>query len=472
MELRQTLQLKQQLRLTLQLQQAIKLLQLNRLELANLVQEELAENPVLEEMPTVNAEEVPMTNLEIPEPTQQEPKEDDDWKKIIEEVREMGPLPSTGTRRNEDLPPFESTLSKGEDLYDHLNWQLRMSRLSDQDLAIGSEVIGNLGNNGYMPVDAIPAIAQELRCMEDDVDRVRRIVMNFDPVGVAATCIEECLEAQVLVLHPGNALVLEVVRCHLKDLVGRNILTLARRLGVTDEEMEEAREVIVSLDPKPGRNFTGEQTRYVVPDVFVRRMDDDYIVLLNEDGLPKLRISGYYKNLIDRGLRDVDTKEYLKKKVRSAVWFLKSIHQRQSTVRLVAESIVRFQRGFLDNGVGQLKPLVLRDVADDIEMHESTVSRVTSNKYMHTPRGIYAMKFFFNPGIESSSGADLASEAVREKIRTLISQENARTPLSDQQLVALLDQQGLRIARRTVAKYRGQLGILSSSKRVKLGHER
>jgi len=468
MELRQTLQLKQQLRLTLQLQQAIKLLQLNRLELANLVQQELSENPVLEELAASRPEEVPMAQLDVPEPKQESPKEDDEWKQVIRELREMGPVGGGRIRRSSEVPPFEASLTKGEDLYDHLLWQLRMARLTEHERRIGVELICDLGPNGYLASESVASVAERLECSEEEVHGVRHLVAEFDPVGVATLSLEECLEVQARFFYPENELALVVIRHHLPDLVGRNILGLARKLEVSHEELEEAREIIVSLDPKPGRNFTGDETRYVVPDLYVRKVAGEYVVVLNEDGLPKLRISSYYRKLIDGKITE-ETKDYLKQKVRSAVWFLRSIHQRQSTVRLVGESIVRFQRAFLDHGVSRLRPLVLRDVADDIQMHESTVSRVTSNKYVHTPQGLFPLKFFFNPRIESTRGADLASEAVRDKIRDLIGRENSRKPLSDQQLVEILHGQGIHIARRTVAKYRGQLGILSSSKRVKVG---
>jgi len=466
-ELRQSLQLKQQLKLTVQLQQAIKLLQLNRLELADLVQQEISENPLLEESGRASADEVPISSLEIPEPQQEPPKDDDDWKKVIEEVRAMGPLPTTGVRRNDDLPPFEANVTRGEDLADHLLWQLRMTRLTEREQRIGAQIIGNIGPNGYLRDDGLESVAQNIPCDMEETDAVRKTVLRFDPVGVGARDLEECLLVQAEVYFPEEEVVHRIIHGHLPDLVGRNILNLAKKLCISDAQLEEARQIILSLDPKPGRNFGEDETRYVVPDLYIRKDKDEYVVVLNEDGLPKLRISPYYKNLIDRKITE-ETKEYLKKKVRSAVWFLRSIHQRQSTVKLVGLSLIKFQREFLDHGVSHLRPLVLRDVADDIEMHESTVSRVTSNKYVHTPQGIFPLKFFFNRRIESKQGLDLASEAVREKIRGLIEGEEPRKPLSDQSIVKLLSKEGLTIARRTVAKYRTQLGILPSSKRVRL----
>jgi len=292
-------------------------------------------------------------------------------------------------------------------------------------------------------------------------------IQRMDPLGVAARSLEECLSVQAEVHFPGNELLQKVIQHHLSDLVGRNILALAKKLDVDHDVLEEIRQIITTLDPKPARNYTGEDAQYIVPDVFVRKMGDDLVVFLNEDGLPKLKIGSYYKSLLDGHLTG-ETKEYLQKKVRSAVWFMRSINQRMNTVRLVAESIVRYQRDFFLSGVAHLRPLVLREVANDIGMHESTVSRVTSNKYMHTPQGLYSMKFFFNPGIGSSQGEDVASETVKQRIRTLVSEEDRRRPVSDQQLVEILDKEGLSIARRTVAKYRTQLGILPSSKRVYL----
>ncbi|MBM4355605.1 MAG: RNA polymerase factor sigma-54 [Deltaproteobacteria bacterium] len=467
MELRQNLQLRQQLRLTMQLQQAIKLLQLNRLELATLVQQELAENPVLEELATGRPEEIPMADLDGTSHAQQDPRDDEEFRKLVEEFRQLGPVASGPIRRNDDLPPIEASLTRHEDLHDYLFWQLRMARLTDIQRRIGAEIIGDIDDNGYLAADGVPTIAGRLSVASEAVEEVRSRILQFDPVGVAAVTLEECLLVQAQVYFPDHLLVQRIIKGHLADLVGRASLTLHRKLGVTEAQLEEARELVTSLDPKPGRIYAGDDTQYVVPDVYVEKTAEGYVVLLNDDGLPKLRISAYYRNLVDRNIT-ADTKEYLKKKLRSAVWFLRSIHQRQSTVRLVAESIVKFQKDFLDRGVSALHPLVLRDVAEDIEMHESTVSRVTSNKYMHTPQGLFPMKFFFNPRIESSGGEDLASEAVREKIRELIAREDPRQPLSDQQVVDTLAGKGIKLARRTVAKYRDQLGILPSSRRVRI----
>lgn len=476
MELRQTLQtkLEQRLTLTLQLQQAIKLLQLTRLELANIIQQELAENPVLEEIPAPSAEEIPVANLDLSNPPEEQGESgvvqtdgEQEWRKVIEEFGEAGPLPSTVVRRDDDLPPMEANLSHKDDLYDHLQWQLRMSPFSEAEQHIALEIIGDIDHNGYVPEDEVEVVAQRLTVAPDEVERLLKIIQNFDPVGVASRTLVECLSVQAKVLYPGDEIILRVIEHHLNDLVGRSILTLHQKLGVTPEEIEEVRMLLSALDPKPGRNFSGEEAQYITPDVYVLKVGDEYVCSLNEDGLPKLKLSPYYKGLLNRQINQ-QTKDYLKKKVQSAVWFMRSIHQRQSTVLLVAESIVRFQKEFLDKGIAHLKPLVLRDIAEEIGMHECTVSRVTSNKYIHTPQGLFSLKYFFNSRIETSDGEDVASQAVRDRIKTLVDHEDPRRPISDQQLVELLEKEGIHIARRTVAKYRTQLGILSSSQRVKI----
>jgi len=461
----------QRLKLTIELQQAIKLLQLTRLELLATIQQELAENPVLEEIPVVEQEEAAASQQ------QQEPAapqdgtipDDDDWKKTLEEYRDRPPLPGSGRpARSDDLPTADAALVEREDLYDHLLWQLQMSKLDPTAMVIGTEIIGNLGENGDLAPAVVESIAEKLAVPLERAHVVRRVIQRFDPVGVASISLEDCLLVQAEVYYPEDALLQTIIRDHLAELVGRNMAGLARKLGVNDEDVEDVRDIIMTFDPKPGRSLGGESANYVEPDVFVEKAGDDYIVFLNEDGLPKLRLSAYYTGLLETGIKK-DTREYLKKKVRSAEWFMKSIHQRQQTIRVVAESIVRFQKEFLDRGMDGLKPLVLRDVAADIKMHESTVSRVTTAKYMHTPRGLFPMKFFFNARLGSDSGDDVATQTVKEKIRILVAQEDPRKPLSDSELVARLSESGVRIARRTVAKYRELLGILASSKRIRPG---
>jgi len=237
-------------------------------------------------------------------------------------------------------------------------------------------------------------------------------------------------------------------------------------MGKSNEEIRMALDIITQLDPKPGRLFSGERPQYISPDIYVYKIGDEYVIMLNEDGLPKLRVNSLYKKALEGGKSiTADTKEFLQEKLRSAIWLIKSIHQRQRTIYKVTESIVKFQRDFLDQGISQLKPLILKDVAEDINMHESTISRVTTNKYVHTPQGVFELKFFFNSAINRVHGDSIASESVKEKIRKIIQEENRRKPLSDKNIVEMLKTEGIDIARRTVAKYREMLGILPSSKR-------
>jgi RNA polymerase sigma-54 factor len=298
------------------------------------------------------------------------------------------------------------------------------------------------------------------------VERVLGRVQEFDPIGVAARSLQECLILQARKLGVGNTIVEIILQEHLRNLEKKRYDVIAKKLDVTLEEVLVAVRIIVNLEPRPGRSYTGEEPLYITPDVNVYKIDDEYVVVLNDDGLPKLRISSYYKSILSgwEGTSN-STKEYIQDKLRSAAWLIKSIHQRQRTIYKVACSIVKFQMEFLDKGIAFLKPLILRDVAEDINMHESTISRVTTNKYMHTPQGILEMKYFFKSSILQKAGDKISSETIKEKIRKIVAQEDPNAPISDQEIVALLKASQIDIARRTVAKYRESLGILPSIKR-------
>ena len=289
-------------------------------------------------------------------------------------------------------------------------------------------------------------------------------------MGVAARDLKECLLVQIYDMKGPEDLNLErIIENHLTDLEKKNYGAICKTLGITMEEVIKRVKIIEELEPKPGRQFGGTPAHYIIPDIYVIKRGEDYVVMLNEDGLPKLKISPFYKNLLEQqASAQHNTKEYIQGKLRSAVWLIRSIHQRQRTIYKVTESIVRQQQEFFDKGIAFLKPMVLRDVANDIGMHESTISRVTTNKYVHTPRGIFELKFFFNSGISRVHGSDVASESVKEKVKTIIAAEDATHPYSDQKIVELLLKENINIARRTVAKYREMLGILPSSKRKKV----
>ncbi|ATB35995.1 RNA polymerase sigma-54 factor [Cystobacter fuscus] len=497
MELKQSLKLSQQLVMTPQLQQAIKLLQLSRMELLEQVREEMDQNPLLEQ-----PDEAPFGDLTDKEPGEAsmeaanteiprdlEPRTPDtatefkadkdgppeiDWEAYLNSYQFNEPTTASnkGNVATDDMPSFEANMVEKEDLVDHLQEQLGTLRLNDAERRIGMLILGNLDHDGYLKLEEVEGdplirLANEADVPMSVAERTLRRIQNLEPKGCAARDLQECLLIQVAALKDKHAPLLGlIIKRHMKYLESKNLPAIAKDLKVSLEEVVEASKLLPRLDPKPGRNFSGDDAQFITPDVFVYKMEDDYTVVLNDDGLSKLRISGMYRNALKAGgVGPGQTKEFIQEKLRSAQWLIRSIHQRQRTIYKVTESIVKFQREFLDQGIAHLKPLILRDVAEDIGMHESTVSRVTTNKYVHTPQGIFELKYFFNSSIARVSGDDTASEAVKHHIKQLVSQEDPRNPYSDQKIVELLKAQGTEIARRTVAKYREVLNILPSSKR-------
>ncbi len=478
LELKQQLKLTQQLVMTPQLQQAIKLLQLSRLELVETVRQELETNPVLEET-TYELEETEevlasekdkkseKAEEQIEEvQVKEETPEDFDWESYIEEYS-VGSPAIVENEYFKELPPLENRLVKKTSLDSHLIWQLRLSDVGAEEKEIGSIIIGNLNRDGYLKA-SLEEIAEMGNTSVEEVEKVLRKIQEFDPLGVAARDLKECLLIQARNLDPPNELVIAIIERHLHNLENKNFYAISKALKRPPEEIERAIQIITNLDPRPGLAYNEEETQYISPDIYVFKIDDDFVVVLNEDGLPKLRISSFYKDALKKdGNFPEFTKDYIQDKLRSATWLIKSIHQRQRTIYKVAKSIVKFQRDFFERGVTHLKPMVLRDVAEDVNMHESTISRVTTNKFMHTPQGIFELKFFFNSSINSVVGESVASESVKEMIRRIIQNEDPEKPYSDKKIVELLREQNIKIARRTVAKYRELMGILPSSKRKK-----
>jgi RNA polymerase sigma-54 factor len=492
-EIKQHLKLSQQLVMTPQLQQAIKLLQLSRMELVDLVREEMMENPVLEDSVETQQEQSKEreemgsegeadqrletagdTEIAAPDATkldkESEVKTDGaavneiDWENYLENYTMAPPMPAYRAN-NDELPSLESTLTKRASLFDHLTWQLKLSPLSEEEQAVGMHIIGNLDNDGYLKDPPLEEIAAEARVTCEFAQTVLKRIQQFDPVGVAARTLEECLLIQAEHVGIDDELVIQIIKGHLSNLEKKNYQAIARDLKESLEEIYEAAKAIMELDPRPGRQYTADEPHYITPDVYVHKVGDKYFVVPNDDGLPKLKISSFYRTALSGSPQ---AREYIQDKLRSAQWLIRSIQQRQRTIVKVTESIIKFQREFFDKGIAYLKPLILRDVAEDISMHESTISRVTTNKYVHTPQGIFELKFFFNSGISRTDGDEVASEAVKNKIKAIISGEDAKHPHSDQKIVELLRDQNIDIARRTVAKYREQLGILSSSKRKQI----
>ncbi|MBW1975018.1 MAG: RNA polymerase factor sigma-54 [Deltaproteobacteria bacterium] len=465
LELRQQLKVMPQLVMTPQLQQAIKLLQLSRLELLETIQQEMEVNPALEEVveeQEVNpsAETKDTKEVEVVETM----RDDFDWEVFLEEYNSSTPVVYE-KEEGQDFPAFDRKLASPSSLQDHLMWQLRLSNFSEEEVRIGEQIIGNIDPNGYL--DA--SLEEIARITDSNVDRVEDVLKRiqlFDPVGVASRNLQECLMVQANLYFPENELVKTIIEKYLKYLENKNYAELVRKLKRPSEEVKEAIEVILSLNPRPGSAYSSEEPQYISPDVYVTKVDDDFVIMLNDEGLPKLRISPYYREFLKKKNRvPPEVKEYIQEKLKSASWLIKSIHQRQRTLYRVAESIVRLQRDFFEKGIGHLKPMVLRDVAEDVGMHESTVSRVTTNKYMQTPHGIFELKYFFNSSIKKDGGEEIASESVKEKIRNIIREEDPSNPLSDKAIAEKLKEEGIRIARRTVAKYREMMGILPSHKR-------
>jgi RNA polymerase sigma-54 factor len=461
----------QKLILTPSLQQAIKLLPMSTLELAELLNQEMVENPMLEEIPAEETPQEAAATTDAPEP-EPEKKPDDkgdtwddqDYEYFFGEYLDDGYRPRQPMEVKE-LPPIENTLSSKGSLADHLMWQLNLQTSDELTREIGAAVIGNIDDDGML-VASVNEIAGLGPWDVTDVEKALAHVQTFDPVGVAARDLQECLLLQIRHLGLEGTPVDVLVRDHLRLLQNHKIPELAKALGCDFEEVKHHLEVIKRLDPKPGSRYTPADSQYVMPDVYIVKTEDGYRAVLNEDGLPQLRISPVYRRLLDKGGEATDeTRAYVKDKFRAALWLLKSVDQRQKTIVKVATSISTFQRGFLDSGIEHLRPLVLRDVATDIGMHESTVSRVVNNKYVHTPQGVYELKFFFHSGINSSYGESVSSVTIKQRIKKIIEAEDPRRPLSDSKIMSILQKEGLVLARRTIAKYREELKIPTSNQR-------
>ncbi len=472
MNIRQQLNLRlsQNLVMTQSLQQAIKLLQLSKVELEQLIQEELSTNPVLEEVS--NETEVTKEEREDAALEDVTNRVDSDPEALLKEIdqdyffADYIEYQHRRTMREErELPAFDATLSKPTSLTDHLSWQLQFSAQDERTREIGEAIIGNLNSDGYLRASAVE-IAALVSAAEEEVEEVLRMVQQFDPVGVASHDLRESLLIQLDYLEPESDLPHRIVSDYLGHLQRHAYDELGKELGCSLEEIQEALEIIRSLDPKPGSKYNATENTFVEPDVFIVRDDDDYRIILNEEDLPKLRINRNYQRLLakDSGEKE-NTRNFVRERLNSAKWLLKSFVQRQRTIYKVVESIVKKQREFLDHGIDYLKPMILSDVAYDIGMHESTVSRVVTNKYVHTPRGVYELKFFFSSGIRSETGEDVSSLAVKRRIRQIVENEDPRKPLSDSKIMALLNKEGLKIARRTVAKYREEMRIPPSKLR-------
>ncbi len=462
--------------MTPQLQMAIKLLQLSRLELLDTIHQELEENPALEEVQDSAADENLAEQSENPsednsqteEVTIEEKIHDDiDWNNYLGEYNTPGRVSYESEDR--ESPRFEAFIAPKKSLRDHLLWQFLMTKPSIPEEPIASLIVGNLNKDGFLD-STVEEIAMMSNSSAEAVEDLLAKMQSFDPVGVCARDLKECLLIQANHIGFENTIVTDIISNHLPDLEKKNYKGICKALKTNMDEVVSAVNVIKAFEPKPGRQFSDETPQYINPDIYVYKLEDDFVIMLNDDGMPKLRVNSFYKRTISRGKKiSGEAADYIQDKIRSAAWLIKSIHQRQKTIYKVMESILGFQREFFEQGIAHLKPMVLRDVAQDIGMHESTISRVTTNKYAYTPQGIYELKYFFNSSIRRAHGGNIASASVQEKIRQIILNEDPKKPYSDDKIAQLLKlDHHIHIARRTVAKYREMLKVLPSNKRKQI----
>lgn len=455
LELKLSQKLSQSLVMTPQLQQAIKLLQLGRLDYLEAIEKEVLENPVLEA-----AEE---SSSELPAEKAPQPLENSGNLSGVDS-------PYSGVRGksgydSEDKNFVENIAGKSNSLIDFLMEQVNSFELEKTQLALLEFLVGNLNKDGYLEVD-VQDVAERFSLDETQVAEAVQVLHTLEPAGIGARGLSECLLIQLDQRGLNKSLAAKIIEGHLGDLESQRFDKIAKELSTAVDIVYDAVKVIRSLEPRPARNFHDEEPNYIVPDIYVQLVGNDYVLSLNDFGVPKVSISAHYQRLLEKA-QTSEEKSYLQDKIKSASWLLKVIDQRASTIYKVTDAIFEIQRDFLEKGVSGLKPLVLREVADSTGLHESTISRVTSNKYVHTPQGVYELKYFFSSKLNSDSG-EVSAESVKQKIKNLVSEEDPKKPLSDQKLSKLLASEGIEVARRTVAKYREQLGILQSTKRKKL----
>ncbi len=472
LEQRLSLKLSQKLVMTQSLQQAIKLLQMSRLELTDTIQNELLENPVLEDQRDYGEEEHAANEREGSDAADTGMDNHIDNIDMDQYFQEYLTDHQPKNRDREfrdpsDYPSFENMVSSRETLQEHLEHQLGLLPLNERGFEIGIEIIGNINDAGRL-VAELEEIAEAGEWRLEEVNQVWQAIREFDPIGVGARNLRECLEIQLAYSEWSGTELESLLLDHFDLIYKQKYKEIMQIYNIDKDTLKEYLEAIKEFDPEPGRAFAPLPPQYIQPDVYIVKVDDEYVIQLNDEGTPRLRVSASYPKILEQAKgNDKEASDYIKDKFKSAMWLIRSLDQRNRTIYKVAESLVRHQRDFFDKGVEHMKPLVLREVADDIGMHESTVSRVVNNKYVHTPRGVYELKYFFRSGLASAHGDDVSSLAVKEKIRKLCSEESPAKPYSDATIVKILTREGIQIARRTVAKYREELGIPSSSKRRK-----
>lgn len=459
--------LSQRLMLTQKMQQAIQILQLSGIELEQYVQQELEQNPVLDQQskepkvelqepvaaPTSDGASIDDTSFNLDEYASQ-------WTDFRREGPDFSRNPDLAERRDH----YQNSITKEESFTAKLLTQLRLAAQDEKTYEIGERIIGDIDSKGYF-TGSLEEIAQATGTTVEEVERVLRIVQRFEPTGVGARDVVECLLMQIDVEYPHVPELKVLVSEHLEELEHRQIPKIAREMRITPERVEELKDLLSRLNPWPGLEFSSEPAQYVTPDVIVEKIDDEFVVYLSDDAVPSLRINEHYKRMMGNGKVTREEKQYLRDKVESAKWLIRNIEQRQQTILRIARAIVEVQEDFLDKGIEYIKPLTLQEIADKVGVHEATVSRATRGKYMQTPQGLFEMKFFFSPGLKRDGQEAQSSKSVQSIIKKMIDDEDKSKPLSDQKIADLLKAQGLNIARRTVTKYREALGILPTSMR-------
>ncbi len=458
-----TLQQTQKLIMTPELRQAIAVLQMSSLELNEFVEQQLEENPLLETNDFENYDEA-AGNTDASDANTSD-KFDVDWQEYFQDSSDLG-FAKGQTEYNQKESSFESFTSKAPTLVEHLTFQLALANCSAELETIVKYLIGNLDHWGYLKI-GVEETARELKAPLQKVEDALKVLQAMEPAGVGARNLEECLLLQVEHLGLQNPLLKPIIADYLPDLAKGRLEKIASLLGQPVSEVQKAVDELRSLDPKPGRNFThGSDTRYIVPDVVVEKVEGEYIILVNDISAPRIRVNNAYRSVIMQGNNlDKDTRKYVEQKLNSALWLLRSIEQRRLTLYKVAKALVELQRDFLEHGVKYLKPLNLKDVAERVELHESTVSRATSNKYMQTPLGVFEMKYFFSTGLKYRDGEQVSAESIKNLLKEIINTEDPKKPLSDQKIANLMKQKGIKISRRTVAKYRDEMAIPAAAQR-------
>ncbi|MCB1194937.1 RNA polymerase factor sigma-54 [bacterium] len=456
--------------MTPQMKQAIQLLQLPLLELRDVIEQEMTQNPVLEEKID---DEKPLKE----EPEQSEPAEELDFKEEFDRLAELdnewrdyfrqsGSYIKSSQDDEERRLYLENSITREETLHDHLLNQLNIMASSEEEKAIGELIIGNIDDNGFLQC-ALEEIASQAGVTVEHVGLVLQIIQSFHPVGVGARSLKECLAIQIQRLGKKDSLAEKIVLEYLDELGKKRYNIIARDLKVSLQTVQKEAEFIATLEPRPGRIFAQETVHYVVPDIVLEKADDEYKIILNDEKIPHLRISNLYRRLMNQKDVEQSTREYIKEKIKSGMWLIKNIHQRQQTIYNIAQELVNRQRRFFDEGIAFLKPMTMQVIAGALGLHESTISRAISNKYIQTPRGLYQLKYFFTTSIATDSGNAASATTVKDKISEIIRGEDPRKPLSDSKIIDMLKKEGIQLARRTVAKYRKEMSILPANLRRK-----